>query len=109
MGKVSNGGDHSTSEYTVRLSGEPFNDAYRYVDWLLTVPLLLIELILVMQLPKAETVGIGHGAVLLRCVQLGSWVERGHLKAARGGQRLGDSGALFDGRVMVDLPRCILD
>jgi len=32
-----------------------FNDAYRYVDWLLTVPLLLIELILVMRLSPAET------------------------------------------------------
>ena len=28
---------------------------YRYVDWLLTVPLLLIELILVMQLPSEES------------------------------------------------------
>merc|ERR1712151_1288020 len=37
------------------LTGEPFNDAYRYVDWLLTVPLLLIELILVMRLPAEET------------------------------------------------------
>merc|ERR1711981_658553 len=46
----------SNSEYTVSLSGEPFNDAYRYVDWLLTVPLLLIELILVMGLPADETV-----------------------------------------------------
>jgi len=46
-----NGGD-----YTVTLSGAPFNDAYRYVDWLLTVPLLLIELILVMKLSKEETV-----------------------------------------------------
>ncbi|PWG65482.1 bacteriorhodopsin-like [Sediminicurvatus halobius] len=36
-------------------TGEPFNDAYRYVDWLLTVPLLLIELILVMGLSSAET------------------------------------------------------
>merc|ERR1711870_209333 len=45
--------------YTVTLSGNPFNDAYRYVDWLLTVPLLLIELILVMRLPKAETVSLG--------------------------------------------------
>ena len=43
-------------DYTVKLSGAPFNDAYRYVDWLLTVPLLLIELILVMKLPQAETV-----------------------------------------------------
>jgi len=32
-----------------------FNDAYRYVDWLLTVPLLLIELVLVMRLPSGET------------------------------------------------------
>lgn len=32
-----------------------FNDGYRYVDWLLTVPLLLIELILVMRLSKEET------------------------------------------------------
>merc|ERR1712010_36618 len=45
--------------YAVSLSGVPFNDAYRYVDWLLTVPLLLIELILVMKLPKAETVALG--------------------------------------------------
>merc|ERR1719217_858716 len=37
-----------------RLTGTPFNDAYRYMDWLLTVPLLLIEIILVMNLPKEE-------------------------------------------------------
>jgi len=48
--KSVNGGD-----FTVALTGTPFNDAYRYVDWLLTVPLLLIELILVMGLPSAET------------------------------------------------------
>ena len=36
-------------------TGGAFNDAYRYVDWLLTVPLLLVELILVMGLSKAET------------------------------------------------------
>ncbi len=37
-------------------TGTPFNDAYRYVDWLLTVPLLLIELILVMNLGRSETI-----------------------------------------------------
>lgn len=37
-------------------SGIAFNDAYRYVDWLLTVPLLLVELILVMRLSRSETV-----------------------------------------------------
>merc|ERR1711975_52107 len=31
-------------------TGFAFNDAYRYVDWLLTVPLLLIEIVLVMKL-----------------------------------------------------------
>jgi len=45
-------------DYTVTTNGQPFNDAYRYVDWLLTVPLLLIELILVMKLPKDETVAL---------------------------------------------------
>jgi bacteriorhodopsin len=40
----------------LNLTGVKFNDAYRYVDWLLTVPLLLIELILVMRLTRAETV-----------------------------------------------------
>lgn len=44
--------------YSVNVSGNPFNDVYRYVDWLLTVPLLLIELILVMKLPKDETVSL---------------------------------------------------
>jgi len=33
-------------------TGKPFNDAYRYVDWLLTVPLLVAELVAVMTLPK---------------------------------------------------------
>jgi len=36
-------------------TGKTFNVAYRYVDWLLTVPLLLIELILVMNLSKRDT------------------------------------------------------
>ncbi len=39
---------------TVTTTGLPFNDAYRYVDWLLTVPLLVTELILVMNLPGKE-------------------------------------------------------
>lgn len=36
-------------------TGVPFNDAYRYMDWLLTVPLLLIEIVLVMKLSAEET------------------------------------------------------
>ena len=36
-------------------SGKPFNDAYRYVDWLLTVPLLLVELVLVLNLSRSKS------------------------------------------------------
>ncbi|MEM9226935.1 MAG: bacteriorhodopsin-like, partial [Verrucomicrobiota bacterium] len=36
-------------------SGEPFNDAYRYIDWILTVPLLMVELVIVMSLGKVLT------------------------------------------------------
>jgi len=51
------------------LTGVPFNDAYRYMDWLLTVPLLLIEILLVMKL-DAETFSskawtLGFGAALM--------------------------------------------
>jgi len=48
--------EETAKNYVVKLSGAPFNDAYRYVDWILTVPLLLIELILVMQLESSKTV-----------------------------------------------------
>lgn len=46
-----------------------FNSAYRYVDWLLTVPLLLVELILVMSLTRSETISratsLGLAALLM--------------------------------------------
>ena len=41
-----------TEAGTYVASGEPFNDAYRYVDWLLTVPLLVAELVAVLVLPR---------------------------------------------------------
>ena len=40
----------------VSATGKEYNLAYRYVDWLLTVPLLLVELILIMNLSKSDTV-----------------------------------------------------
>jgi bacteriorhodopsin len=43
------------TEAGLQATGKVFNDAYRYVDWLLTVPLLLVELILVMKLSREET------------------------------------------------------
>ena len=45
---------YSVLNGVVTVTGKPFNDAYRYVDWLLTVPLLVTELILVMRLPGLE-------------------------------------------------------
>merc|ERR1711874_825638 len=47
------------------------NDAYRYMDWLLTVPLLLIEILLVMKLSpeeyssKAWTLGFGSALMIV--------------------------------------------
>lgn len=39
-------------------SGTPFNDAYRYVDWLLTVPLLVAELVAVLALARARSISL---------------------------------------------------
>merc|ERR1712012_145979 len=53
------------------LTGVPFNDAYRYMDWLLTVPLLLIEILLVMNLSeqqyssKAWALGLGSALMIV--------------------------------------------
>lgn len=47
-----------------------FNEAYRYVDWLLTVPLLLIELILVMRLSREETISKGIRLPLLAALMI---------------------------------------
>ena len=39
-------------------SGQPFNNAYRYVDWVLTVPLLMVELVLVLGLSRKDTASL---------------------------------------------------
>jgi len=44
-----------TGDTIAASGGARFNDAYRYVDWLLTVPLLLVELVLVMRLPAGQS------------------------------------------------------
>jgi bacteriorhodopsin len=44
--------EFGAGEYTQVL---PFNEGYRYVDWLLTVPLLLAELVIVLKLTKGTT------------------------------------------------------
>jgi len=52
-------------------TGVPFNDAYRYMDWLLTVPLLLMEIVLVMKLDskaafqKSLSLGVSSAVMIV--------------------------------------------
>lgn len=52
-------------------SGEPFNDAYRYVDWLLTVPLLLVELVAVLSLSNKVTRSLLTRLVIAAILMIG--------------------------------------
>merc|ERR1719245_1216904 len=69
---------------TPAVTGVPFNDAYRYMDWLLTVPLLLIEILLVMNLDeetynkKAWTLGL-FSALMIVSGYYGELVVTGDL------------------------------
>jgi len=62
---------YSTAHADPQLTGVPFNDAYRYMDWLLTVPLLLMEIVLVMKLPaeeasaKCTTLGVSSALMIV--------------------------------------------
>lgn len=48
--------DAAAGTFTSGVEGtKPFNDGYRYVDWLITVPLLLAELVLVLRLEAAKS------------------------------------------------------
>jgi bacteriorhodopsin len=53
------------------VTGIPFNDAYRYMDWLLTVPMLLMEIVLVMKLSadeaskKCATLGVSAALMIV--------------------------------------------
>ena len=64
---------YTVVDNVIKPTGKGFNDAYRYVDWLLTVPLLLVELILVMKLSEAETwsKGLRLGSLAAVMVVLG--------------------------------------
>lgn len=54
-------------------TGAGFNDAYRYADWLLTVPLLVVELVAVLALQKqfAKSLMIRLGGAALLMIVLG--------------------------------------
>merc|ERR1712061_916196 len=75
---------YTTGKDGPQLTGVPFNDAYRYMDWLLTVPLLLIEILLVMKLEaddfnsRAWTLGFGS-ALMITSGYYGELVVTGDL------------------------------
>ena len=58
--RIFNSFSESSDGLKVDLSGAPgsFNEAYRYVDWLLTVPLLLVEVIAVLALAKEVSMSL---------------------------------------------------
>jgi len=64
-------GTHELTGPDPELTGVPFNDAYLYMDWLLTVPLLLIEILLVMKLDaetyraNAKKLGVGSALMII--------------------------------------------
>ena len=78
---------YSAVDGVVKSTGVAFNVAYRYVDWLLTVPLLLIELILVMSLTRDETVRksvtLGGAAALMIVLGYPGEVSAGGIDSTR--------------------------
>lgn len=63
---------YTLMDNVVTETGIPFNNAYRYVDWLLTVPLLLMEIVLIMNLSEEETASkikqLGISSALMICL-----------------------------------------
>lgn len=59
-----------TQAGTYAPSGKPFNDFYRYADWIVTVPLLLTELIYVMALPRAKSNSLISRLVIAAIIML---------------------------------------
>merc|ERR1719252_544953 len=100
------------------LTGVPFNDAYRYMDWLVTVPLLLIEIVFVMKLSDEETkkkaITLGWASGLMICIGYpGELVTEGdlgvhcHQRRVRSfSEVLDPARTVLDSRQLVDLPSC---
>jgi len=60
---------YSTGSADPVQTGIPFNDAYRYMDWLLTVPMLLMEIVLCMKLTpeqsRSKCITLGTAAAIM--------------------------------------------
>jgi bacteriorhodopsin len=62
---------YNLSDGTYKPTGASFNDAYRYADWILTVPLLMVELIAVLVLPKGESRSLLTKLVVAAALMIG--------------------------------------
>ena len=51
-------GAYTLTEGGYKGSGAGFNDFYRYADWILTVPLLMVELVAVLRLEKSKATSL---------------------------------------------------
>ena len=58
--RIFNSFNESSADMTINISGAQgsFNEAYRYVDWLLTAPLLLVEVVAVLALTKSVSTSL---------------------------------------------------
>ncbi|MBU94613.1 MAG: xanthorhodopsin [Balneola sp.] len=72
-------------------SGTPFNDAYRYMDWLLTVPLLVVELLLLCSVAAEKKEGLIFNTVVATVLML----IFGYLGETSGGTSLSDSRGIY--------------
>ena len=72
-------------------SGTPFNDAYRYMDWLLTVPLLVVELLLLCSVAAEKKEGLIFNTVVATVLML----IFGYLGETGGGTSLSDSRGIY--------------
>lgn len=68
-------------------SGHFFHEVYRYGDWALTMPLLLVELVLVLGLPQEKTTSLLKGLISAALVSI--------LFSYLGASNIGEHGALM--------------
>ena len=61
---------YALSNGVYQATGVPFNDAYRYADWILTVPLLLVEAVSVLALARNISAGLIGRLVIAAVVMI---------------------------------------
>ena len=61
---------HTAGTMVYTQTGERFNEAYRYADWLLTVPLLLVELIAVLYLTGTKKASVTMNLVIAAALMI---------------------------------------